>query len=133
MTQQLLAFSRKQVLQPRLLDLNRVVAEMRPMLARMVGEDVEVRVELHPEAATICADPHQLEQVLMNLAVNSRDAMPQGGKLSIETAIVEWREDQPLSHPEGAPGPLRHAGGDRHRRGHERRDPPAYLRAVLHH
>jgi hypothetical protein len=104
LTQQLLAFSRKQVLQPRLLDLNRVVADMRPMLARLVGEDVEVCVELHPEATTICADPHQLEQVLMNLAVNSRDAMPQGGKLSIETAVVEWREDQPLSHPRAHPG-----------------------------
>jgi hypothetical protein len=98
LTQQLLAFSRKQVLQPRLLDCNRVVAEMRPMLERLVGEDVEVLVELHPEATTIRADPHQLEQVLMNLVVNSRDAMPDGGKLLIETAVVECgASDAPLA------------------------------------
>jgi PAS domain S-box-containing protein len=92
LTQQLLAFSRKQVLQPRVLDLNRVVADMRPMLARLMGEDVELRVVLHPGATTIRADPHQLAQVVMNLAVNSRDAMPRGGRLSIETRIVEAGE-----------------------------------------
>jgi PAS domain S-box-containing protein len=90
LTRQLLAFSRKQILQPRVLDLNRVVGEMRPMLERLMGEDVELRVKLHAEATTICADPHQLEQVLMNLAVNSRDAMPHGGEVSIETGLVEW-------------------------------------------
>jgi PAS domain S-box-containing protein len=89
LTQQLLAFSRKQVLQPRVLDLNRVVEGMRPMLARMMGEDVELRIELHPEAAMIEADPHRLEQVLMNLAVNARDAMPDGGALKIATSVVE--------------------------------------------
>jgi PAS domain S-box-containing protein len=99
LTQQLLAFSRKQVLQPRVLDLNRVVSEMRPMLARLMGEDVEMCIELNAEAATTCADPHQLEQVIMNLAVNSRDAMPQGGKLSIRTAIVEWDEGHAQCHP----------------------------------
>jgi signal transduction histidine kinase len=62
----------------------------RPMLARLMGEDVEVRVKLQAEATTICADPHQLGQVLMNLAVNSRDAMPQGGRFTIETGLVEW-------------------------------------------
>jgi PAS domain S-box-containing protein len=86
LTRQLLAFSRKQVLEPRRLNINRVVEEMRPMLERLVGEDVEVGVSLHPEGGTIYADPHQLEQVVMNLAVNSRDAMPGGGKLLIETA-----------------------------------------------
>jgi PAS domain S-box-containing protein len=86
LTSQLLAFSRKQVLQPRVLDLNHVVKEMRRMLERMVGEDVEVRVALDAESGTVRADPHQLEQVLMNLVVNARDAMPGGGKLRIETA-----------------------------------------------
>ena len=105
LTQQLLAFSRKQVLQPRVLDLNRVVEEMRPMLARLMGEDVEVCVQLHAEAATIRADPHQLEQVLMNLAVNSRDAMPHGGKFSIETGFVEWGESQVQSRPGAQAGP----------------------------
>jgi hypothetical protein len=89
LTQQLLAFSRKQVLQPRVLDLNCVVRNTRPMLARLMGDDVELCVEPSADAATVCADPHQLEQVLMNLAVNSRDAMPHGGKLSIGTAVVE--------------------------------------------
>ena len=94
LTQQLLAFSRKQVLQPRVLDLNRVVGEMRPLLARLMGEDVEVCVKLPAEATTIFADPHQLERVLMNLAVNSRDAMPHGGKFTIETGFAEWGESR---------------------------------------
>ena len=105
LTQQLLAFSRKQILQPRVLDLNRVVGEMRPMLARLMGEDVEVCVQLQAEATTICADPHQLQQVLMNLAVNSRDAMPHGGKFSIETGFVEWGESQVQSRPGAQAGP----------------------------
>ena len=88
LTRQLLAFSRKQVLEPRVLDLNQVVEEMRSMLGRLVGEDVEVRVALHAEAGMVHADPHQLEQVLMNVVVNARDAMPGGGKLLIETARV---------------------------------------------
>ena len=103
MTRQLLAFSRKQVLEPRVLDLNRVVEEMRSMLARLVGEDVEVRVALHAESGTVHADPHQLEQVVMNLVVNARDAMP-GGKLLIETARVEWDESYAQSHPEARAG-----------------------------
>ncbi len=105
LTQQLLAFSRKQVLQPRVLDLNRVVDEMRPMLARLMGEDVEVCVQLHAGTTAICADPHQLEQALMNLAVNSRDAMPHGGKFSIETGIVEWGESHVQSRPGAHAGP----------------------------
>ena len=105
LTQQLLAFSRKQILQPRVLDLNRVVGEMRPMLARLMGEDVEVCVKLPAEATTICADPHQLEQVLMNLAVNSRDAMPHGGKFSIETGFVECGESHVQSRPGAQAGP----------------------------
>src|ERR1039457_597795 len=98
LTNQLLAFSRKQVLNPRVLDLNRVVSGMRPMLSRLLGEDVELCVELPAESAIIRADPHQLEQVVMNLAVNSRDAMPHGGRLSIETAVVQWDESQARVH-----------------------------------
>jgi len=104
LTQQLLAFSRKQILQPRVLNLNCVVEEMRPMLERLMGENVEVCVRLDAEATTIRADPNQLEQVVMNLAVNSRDAMPRGGKLSIETGFVKWGE----SHIQSRPGA--HAG-----------------------
>ena len=104
LTRQLLAFSRKQVLSPRVLDLNRVVRDMQPMLARLLGEDVELWVELHAGAATICADPHQFEQVVMNLTVNARDSMPDGGKLRIETAVVEWGEGQARSRPDARVG-----------------------------
>jgi PAS domain S-box-containing protein len=104
LTRQLLAFSRKQVLEPRRLDLNRVVEDMRPMLERLVGEDVEVRLALDAERATVHADPHQLEQVIMNLAVNARDAMPGGGRLLIETAGVERDESYARLRPEARAG-----------------------------
>ena len=104
LTQQLLAFGRKQVMQPRLLDLNRVVGGMRSMLERLVGEDVELRFELHPGAVTTLADPHQLEQVLMNLVVNSRDAMPHGGSLIIGTSNVEIDASYVAAHPEASVG-----------------------------
>jgi PAS domain S-box-containing protein len=104
LTAQLLAFSRKQVLQPRALDLNQVAGAMEPMLARLVGEDVEVRVALSAAECVVRADPHQLEQAIMNLAVNARDAMPRGGKLLIETAPVEWDEHQGRLHPGARPG-----------------------------
>jgi PAS domain S-box-containing protein len=104
LTRQLLAFSRKQVLEPRVLDLNRVVEDMRPMLRRVVGEDMEMRVELHAKAGRVRADPHQLEQVVLNLVVNARDAMPDGGKLLIETAGVEWDENYVRSCPEARAG-----------------------------
>jgi len=105
LTQQLLAFSRKQILQPRVLDLNRVVDAMRPMLERLMGENVELCVKLHAQPTTICADPHQLEQALMNLAANSRDAMPGGGRFSIETGFVKWGESQVQLRPGAHVGP----------------------------
>lgn len=89
LTQQLLAFSRKQVLQPKVLDLNEAVADVQKMLARVIGEDIELVASLHPSLAAVKADPGQIEQVLVNLAVNARDAMPQGGKLMMETSNVE--------------------------------------------
>ena len=89
LTQQLLAFSRKQVLQPKVLDLNDAVADVQKMLSRVIGEDIELIASLHPSLVPVKADPGQVEQVLMNLAVNARDAMPQGGKLVMETSNLE--------------------------------------------
>ncbi len=89
LTQQLLAFSRKQVLQPKVLDLNEAVADVQKMLSRVIGEDIELIAQLHPSLVPVKADPGQVEQVLMNLAVNARDAMPHGGKLTMETSNVE--------------------------------------------
>jgi len=92
LTRQLLAFSRKQVLEPKTLDLNRVVEDMRSMLRRLVGEDVAVRFNLAAESPRVHADPHQLQQVVMNLAVNARDAMPTGGTLLIDTSLVQRKD-----------------------------------------
>src|ERR1700733_839149 len=89
LTQKLLAFSRQQVMQPSLLDVNRVMSAMRPMLASLVGDDVELSFQLHPGAANVYADLQQLEQVVMNLAANARDAMPRGGRMVISTTVLE--------------------------------------------
>jgi PAS domain S-box-containing protein len=88
LTRQLLAFTRRQVLEPRVLDLNEVVADLEPLLRRMVGEHVELMTRLGPDVEPVRADESQLEQVIMNLAVNARDAMPEGGALTIETTSV---------------------------------------------
>jgi two-component system, cell cycle sensor histidine kinase and response regulator CckA len=88
LTGQLLAFSRRQVLQPRVLDLNAVVSDMDSLLRRLIGEDVELIVMLEPALANVQADPTQIEQVIVNLAVNARDAMPTGGAVTIQTANV---------------------------------------------
>jgi two-component system cell cycle sensor histidine kinase/response regulator CckA len=94
LTQQLLAFGRKQVLQPRVLDLNESVSEIQMMLARVIGEDIELVAKLHPSLSPVKADPGQIEQVVMNLAINARDAMPQGGRLTMETSNVELAAEQ---------------------------------------
>jgi signal transduction histidine kinase len=96
LTQQLLAFSRKQVLQPKVLDLNSLVANMHKLLHRIIKEDVELVTALGSEPSIVKADPGQLEQVIMNLALNARDAMPGGGKLTIE--ISKIHVDEPFSH-----------------------------------
>jgi nitrogen-specific signal transduction histidine kinase len=103
-TRQLLAFSRRQLLQPEVLDLNGVVSGMEMMVRRLVGEDVVLLTKLHPDLPRISADPSQLQQVVLNLAVNARDAMPRGGTLLIETALVELDEHYPRQHPTAKPG-----------------------------
>jgi signal transduction histidine kinase len=105
LTHQLLAFSRKQVLQPRALNLNNIVSDMEKMLKRLLGEDIELRTALSPDLAPVMADPTQMEQVIMNLAVNARDAMPEGGKLTIETANAELSEEYCREHVGVQPGP----------------------------
>jgi two-component system cell cycle sensor histidine kinase/response regulator CckA len=89
LTRQLLAFSRKQILRPSILDLNQTVDEAYRMLRRLIGEDIEIVVELTPEIGFVHADTGQMEQVLLNLAVNARDAMPSGGRLSLATSVME--------------------------------------------
>jgi PAS domain S-box-containing protein len=98
LTRQLLAFSRKQMLAPKVLDLNEVVAENLKMLTRMIGEDIDLVMVPGPTLGAVRADPGQIDQVIMNLAVNARDAMPQGGKLTIETANVTLDESFARTH-----------------------------------
>ena len=105
LTRQLLAFSRKQVLQPQVLDLNKIVSGMEAMLRRLLGEDVSLEVALAMGLGKVMADPGQIEQVVMNLAVNARDAMPSGGRLTIETADAACDQACADQHPEIASGP----------------------------
>ena len=105
LTQQLLAFSRKQVLQPQVLNLNAVVTAMEPMLGRLIGEDIDLAVIPAESLGRVKADPGQIEQVIVNLVVNSRDAMPQGGRLTVETADVELDAAYASRHFSVPPGP----------------------------
>ncbi len=104
LTRQLLAFSRQQVLQPRVLDLNALVTELEKMLHRVLGEDIDFATRLAPALGAVKADPGQIEQVIMNLAVNARDAMPRGGKLTIETGNAEFDEGYARAHFPATPG-----------------------------
>jgi nitrogen-specific signal transduction histidine kinase/ActR/RegA family two-component response regulator len=105
LTRQLLAFSRQQVLEPRVIDLNAVIRGVAKMLGRLVGDDVELSVVDAPQLATVRADPGQVEQILMNLVVNSRDAMETGGKVTIETANVVLDASYAAEHCGVSAGP----------------------------
>jgi signal transduction histidine kinase len=104
LTRQLLAVSRRQELRLEQVDLNRVATDLEPMLRRLVSDDVELKLELAPEPCHALADPGQLEQVIMNLVINARDAMPTGGELTIATGEVEFGEEGAARSPEAAPG-----------------------------
>jgi signal transduction histidine kinase/CheY-like chemotaxis protein len=105
LTRQLLAFSRKQVLEPQILDLNTVVNSLDSMARRLIGEDIELRTVLDRHLGMVNADPGQLEQVLMNLVVNARDAMPLGGKLTVETTNIDLDEEFARTHADSVAGP----------------------------
>jgi PAS domain S-box-containing protein len=105
LTQQLLSFGRKTILEPRILDVNAQVLEIEPLLRRLLGEDIDLSSALAPELAPVWADPGQLQQAIINLAVNARDAMPQGGVLSIRTRNVKLDENYTALHAEVGPGP----------------------------
>jgi PAS domain S-box-containing protein len=104
LTKQLLGFSRKQVVEPRVMDLNASVLEVEKMLHRVIGEDIELVIRLARDLGCVKADPGQLSQILMNLTINSRDAMPGGGKLVIETANLELDETYARQHLGAKPG-----------------------------
>ena len=104
LTRQLLAFSRRQVLAPKVVNLNDLVEDTNKMLRRLLGEDVELCTRLEADLGSVTADPGQIEQVIMNLAVNARDAMPKGGKLTLETANVELDEAYSRRHAPVRPG-----------------------------
>jgi PAS domain S-box-containing protein len=104
LTRQLLAFSRQQVLEPKVLDLNAIILNVEKMLRRLIGEHIDLRTSLDPNLENVKADQSQIEQVILNLAVNARDAMAEGGKLLIETANVDLDEDYARLHRPQLPG-----------------------------
>jgi two-component system cell cycle sensor histidine kinase/response regulator CckA len=104
LTKQLLAFSRRQIAHPALLDVNEIVTNLGKMLGRLIGEDIELALRLGSEVGTVRADPSQIEQIIINLAVNARDAMPGGGRITIETGMEELGGDQARAHFDIEPG-----------------------------
>ena len=133
LTRQMLAFSRRQVLQPKIINLNTALSKVEPMLRRVIGEDIVMTVTGKAASPYVRVDPGQVEQVVMNLVVNARDAMPQGGRLTVETADAVLDEAARRRSARREARPLRHAVGDRLRHRHAAGSARAHLRAVLHH
>jgi len=104
LTAQLLAFSRKQIIRPEVINLNSLITNQMKMLSRLLGEDIEIATLLYNDLGNIKADPGQIEQIIMNITINARDAMPKGGRLTLETSNVEFDEDYQKKHPEVHPG-----------------------------
>ena len=132
LTHQLLAFASKQIVAPVRLDLSALVADLLKMLRPLLGENIAVETVLEPDIGTIEADPGQIQQLLVNLTVNAADAMPDGGRLIIETATRGRSGVLRRGAPGGRLGQPRPAVGDRHRLRHERGGPRPPVRAVLH-
>ena len=130
---QLLAFSRRQMIQPEALDLNEVVSDLMKMLTRIIGEHIRLDFVPGDPLGRVWADRGMMEQIIMNLSVNSRDAMPEGGELTIETDEVELNGDLCRNAVVGGTGTLRRAHRERHRLWDGRRDTRPYLRTVFHH
>jgi len=132
LTKQMLAFSRRQVMQFRVVNVNSVVSEILHMLSRIIGEDVQLTTRFDPKLSNAKLDPDQLGQIVINLAVNARDAMPSGGTLQIETANVELDAAYAHTHSPVTPGNY-DAGGERYLSWYSASRPAPHLRPVLYH
>jgi len=104
LTRQLLAFSRKQIIAPKVIDLSQVLTKLRPMLVRLIGEDLDLKISPKKELGMVRADPGQIEQIVLNLAINARDAMPKGGELHIDTGDLQPEPKFFTIHPQAKPG-----------------------------